>query len=84
MKERVDIDDIKEKFNIIDKTEIDITDRGITSSMSELDKCKKYMEIKEIPENKRKDYLEKVSLIWKMICTAYNIRKIFTMGLEIV
>lgn len=28
--------------------------------------------------------LEKVSLIWKMICTAYNIRKIFTMGLEIV
>lgn len=56
MKEKVDIDGIKHNFNIIDKTEQDITDRGITSSMSQEDKVKKYLEIKKIPENKIDEY----------------------------
>jgi DNA repair exonuclease SbcCD nuclease subunit len=56
MKEKVDIDGIKHNFNIIDKTEQDITDRGITSSMSQEDKVKKYLEIKKIPENKKDEY----------------------------
>ena len=56
MKEKVDIDGIKHNFNIIDKTDQDITDRGITSSMSQEDKVKKYLEIKKIPENKKDEY----------------------------
>lgn len=60
MKEKIDIDDIKDKFNIIDKTEIDITDRGVTSSMNEREKCERYLEIKQIPEKIRKNYMDKV------------------------
>ena len=56
MKEKVDIDGIKHNFNVIDKTDQDITDRGITSSMSQEDKVKKYLEIKKIPENKTEEY----------------------------
>ena len=40
------------EFSIIDKTEKDITDRGITSTMSEEDKLKRYLQIKEIPADK--------------------------------
>ena len=58
MKERVNLDDVKDEFTVVDKTEIDITDRGITSSMSEEDKLKKYLQIKEIPENLHKEFLE--------------------------
>lgn len=60
MKEKVDLVDLKGQFNIVDKTETDITDRGITSSMSQNDKIKKYLEIKEIPENKHELYLKEV------------------------
>ena len=58
MKEAVDITDIKGEFNIVDKTEQDITDRGITSSMSLDDKLRKYMEIREVPEDKREQYFQ--------------------------
>jgi DNA repair exonuclease SbcCD nuclease subunit len=58
MKEKVDLTDIDKDFNIIDKTERDITDRGITSSMSENDKLNRYLEIREIPEAKREQYLK--------------------------
>lgn len=51
------IDISSDKFNIIDKTEKDITDRGITSSMSEADKLKRFMEIKEISSDKIEKYL---------------------------
>jgi len=57
MKETVDLTDIKGEFNIIDKTDKDITDRGITSNMSTEDKLKKYLEIKEIPEDKHELYM---------------------------
>ena len=42
---------------IVDKSEVDITNRGITSSMSEDDKLKRFMEIKEIPSDKTERYL---------------------------
>jgi DNA repair exonuclease SbcCD nuclease subunit len=57
MKEKVDLTGISEDFNIVDKTEVDITDRGISKSMTEEDKLSRYMEIKEIPEDKREKYL---------------------------
>ena len=60
-KEAVDLDDIKGNFRIVDKTEQDITNRGITSSMSQADKHKKYLEIKEIPKKYLPDY-EKTGL----------------------
>ena len=56
MKEKVDIDEVENDFNIVDKTDRDITDRGITSSMSQEDKVLKYLEIKEVPETKREEY----------------------------
>ena len=57
MKETVDMTDYKGKFNIVDKTEKDITDRGISSSMSMSDIHTRYMEIKQIPEDQRELYL---------------------------
>ena len=47
MKEKVDLS-VLENVNIIDKTDRDITNRGITSNMSTEDKLRKYLEIKEI------------------------------------
>jgi len=46
--EDVDIDDTE--FRVIDKTEIDITNRGITSSMSKADILKKFLEIKGVQD----------------------------------
>ena len=58
MKEPVDLTSVSGEFNIVDKTERDITDRGITSSMSQDDKFRKYMDIKQIPEDNRERYLQ--------------------------
>jgi DNA repair exonuclease SbcCD nuclease subunit len=49
--------EIKTDFAVIDKSEKDITDRGITSSMSEEDKLKRFMQIKEVPLDKYDRYL---------------------------
>lgn len=57
LKETIDLTELKGEFNIIDKTDRDITDRGITSNMSTKDKLKKYLEIKEIPEAQHEMYL---------------------------
>lgn len=56
MREKVDLTKVKDQFNIVDKTETDITDRGITSSMSQEDRINRYIEIKEIPEDQREEY----------------------------
>jgi len=56
MREKVDLTEFKGEFNVVDKTDADITDRGITSSMSQADKIKKYLEIKEIPEDQHDLY----------------------------
>jgi hypothetical protein len=47
--EKVDLGKAAEDFNVVDKSERNVTDRGITSSMSQADKLKKYLEIQEIP-----------------------------------
>ena len=59
---RTDDSDLTEAENeiqtisIIDKREKDITNRGITSGMSGVDKLMRYLEIKEIPEEKKEKY----------------------------
>lgn len=57
-KDKVDTDDIKNEFIIIDKTIRDITNRGITTVMSTEEKLKKYLEIKKISEGKINNYLQ--------------------------
>jgi DNA repair exonuclease SbcCD nuclease subunit len=47
-----------ENIIIVDKTEKDITNRGITLNSSIQEQLIKYLEIKEIPEKDRKKYLE--------------------------
>jgi len=46
----MDVADLKDEFRVIDKVEKDITNRGITSSMSKEEKIEKYLDIKQIPE----------------------------------
>ena len=53
--ETVEID--SDEFSVIDKSEKDITNRGITSSMSEADKLQRFLEIKEIPADKIERYM---------------------------
>ncbi len=53
--ESVDIS--TDEFRIVDKSEKDITNRGVTSSMSDADKLKRFIEIKEIPADKTDQYL---------------------------
>lgn len=53
-----DIDDITEEFRIVDKVEKDITNRGIDSTMTQSDKFKKYLEIKEIKPEQHEQYLK--------------------------
>ena len=48
--EDIDVDDINEEFKIVDKTERDITDRGITISMTQDERIDKYLKIKKIKE----------------------------------
>ena len=48
--ENVETDDLKNDFRIIDKTTKDITNRGISSSMTIEEKLKKYLEIREIQD----------------------------------
>lgn len=60
MREKVELDTNIEGVNIVDKTEKDITNRGITSSMSEKDKLKRYLEIKEIDQTQHENYLKPV------------------------
>jgi len=56
-KEVVDIKDL-EKFNVVDKSDRDITNRGITSSMAKEEKLKRFLEIKEISPEEIEDYLK--------------------------
>ena len=56
MKEKVDLTSVKGEFNIVDKTERDITDRGISSSMSQSDIFMRYLEVKGIPKDQIDDY----------------------------
>lgn len=53
---QLDMDGIDIK--VIDKTEKDITNRGISIKMSERERLTRYMEINNIPEEKREVYLK--------------------------
>lgn len=57
-KEDVDLSSVDSDFIIIDKRESDVTNRGITSSMSTEDKLRKFMEIKALPREDYKSYLK--------------------------
>lgn len=56
-KEVVDIKDL-DKFNVVDKSDRDITNRGISSSMAKEEKLKRFLEIKEISPEEIDDYLK--------------------------
>lgn len=43
---------------VLEQKEIDVTNRGITVEQSKLEQCKKYLEIKEIPESEWDDYIK--------------------------
>ncbi len=49
--------ELKDEFRIIDKSEIDITNRGINSSMSTDEKLKRFLQIKDINKNDIDRYL---------------------------
>ena len=59
-KSRIKQEDISDVI-LLEQQEIDVTNRGITVEQSKIDQCKKYMEIKEIPENERAEYLKVLS-----------------------
>ena len=52
---------ISESVLVIESKEIDITNRGIEITQTREEQIKKYMEIKEIPENEQQDYLDMIS-----------------------
>lgn len=53
----INTDDIQKEIRVIDKSEQELTNRGIDRSMSLKDKLVKYTEVKEIPENLRENYV---------------------------
>jgi len=50
---------VENDFMVVEKIDKDITNRGITSSMSQSDKFKKFLEIKEITEDNQEQYMKK-------------------------
>ena len=56
-----DLDEISSSFRIIDKFEKDPTNRGISSSMTQIERIRKYLEIKNINPDNFEEY-EKVAL----------------------
>lgn len=56
--EEFDTDDISADFRVIDKTEVDITDRGLSTRMSKEEILRRYVEIKKVPEDKREMYIQ--------------------------
>jgi len=55
--EEMDVSDIRDEFKIKNNIVHDVTNRGICSSMTIEDKFKKYLEIREIPEDDFNEYL---------------------------
>ena len=52
------IKDQIEDVIILEQQQVDFTNRGITVDQSKIEQCKKYLEIKEIPENERDAYIK--------------------------
>lgn len=55
--EKLDLDPDMKNINIVDNSEEDITNRGITAGMTEIDKNTKYLDIKEVSAEDREEYL---------------------------
>jgi len=53
----VETNEIQNEIRVIDKSEQELTNRGIDRSMTLKDKLTKYVEVKEIPENLREHYV---------------------------
>jgi len=62
MEETVDTEGMDD-FILIDRRERDITNRGITTSMSMVDKLTRFLEIKEIPKDEIEEYLNTANFI---------------------
>ena len=56
--EKLDTSKLESDFVVVDKTDRDITNRGIDSSMTMDEKMKKFLEIKEIPEDQIDEYMK--------------------------
>lgn len=54
--ESMDTMDLEKDFIVVDKTERDITNRGIDSTMTLQDKIEKFLEIKEVPKEHQEEY----------------------------
>ena len=61
--EKLEIKEDMKNINIVQNVEEDITNRGITSGMDEVAKLRKYLEIKEIPEEEHEAYLNSAKSI---------------------
>jgi DNA repair exonuclease SbcCD nuclease subunit len=60
----IDVKELQNDFHVVDKTERDLTQRGIDTSMSQKERLKKYLDIKEIPIDNKEKYLnEAMSII---------------------
>ena len=53
----VEVDDIKSDIRVIDKSEVDVTNRNLDRNMSQREKLQRYVEVKEIPEALRELYV---------------------------
>lgn len=56
--QEVNLSSLFENVVVIDKTKKDITNRGITSSMTTEEKLKRFYEIKEIPQQNQEEFLQ--------------------------
>ena len=63
-KEKIDTVELEEDFIVIDKTERDITNRGLSSTMSEKEKIERFVQIHEdeVQEDEREDYINAAML----------------------
>lgn len=57
-KNRSKVKDDVSDIIVLEQQQIDVTNRGITVDQSKLEQCKKYLEIKEIPEEEREEYIK--------------------------
>jgi DNA repair exonuclease SbcCD nuclease subunit len=56
--DETDLNDIADQFIVVDKSEKDITNRGLSSSMTDDEIMQKFLDIKEIPKDEHEIYLE--------------------------
>jgi DNA repair exonuclease SbcCD nuclease subunit len=57
-KETIDTDKLEKEFIIVDRTDKDITDRGLSSSMTDEEILRRYLAGQEIPEEEHDEYIE--------------------------